>query len=408
MAVIGATGPRNRVIGLISAGHFYSHFCVLMLPPLFPLLKDGFGVSYALLGSAIAAFGAATGAGQIPMGFLVDRIGGRRVLVLGIALMGSALALTGLTTAYWQLLALYAVAGLGNSVFHPADYAILSARIDEGHTGRAFSVHTFSGYLGWTAAPPAMLGLIAVMDWRWAITCVGVLGLGLALTLAFHGRLLDGPDAQPAPPPGPASRADGGGLRQGMALMGSMPMAMMFLFFLLTATAGSGLMSFAVVAAMSVFGADLVAANAVLTGYLFAGALGVLLGGWIADRIGRHNLVTSIAILAMAAVLVAIGFGVLSVLAMIGAMSLAGLLYGIASPSRDMLVRAVTPAGSIGVAFGFTATGFSIGNSIAPVLFGWVMDQGWPSLLFTAAGAIMAVSIITVVATRTGRGKAPS
>jgi MFS family permease len=392
-----AAGMRNRVVGLVSAGHFYSHFCALALPPLFPLLKGELGVSYAALGTVVAGFAAAAGIGQLPMGFLVDRIGGRRVLIAGVALMGVCLVAAGFGTSYWQLLALFCIAGLGNSVFHPADYAILSARIEGEFFGRAVSVHTFTGYLGWTAAPPAMLALVAIYDWHAALILIGIAGLVLASIMAWQGRHLDaGGEDAPADAPSP-KRA---GLRRGLMLMRSMPMVMMFLFFLLTGAAGAGLMTFSVVALIAIYGTDLVTANAALTGHLFASAIGVLVGGWLADRTSRHNLVTSLAIAGMAVVVGFIGLGWLAVPLMIAAMALAGLLYGITSPSRDMLVRAVTPAGSTGVAFGFVSTGLSIGSSTSPILFGWVMDLGEPASLFTIAGAVIAASIATVVLTR--------
>ncbi|MCH9012818.1 MAG: MFS transporter [Proteobacteria bacterium] len=167
-------------------------------------------------------------------------------------------------------------------------------------------------------------------------------------------------------------------------------MLMMFLFFLLTGAASTGIMAFSVVAVIALYGTDLVTANAALTGHLFASAVGVLLGGWIADWTSRHNLVTSTAIAGMALIIAVVGSGWLAVPLMIAAMALSGLLYGITSPSRDMLVRAATPTGSAGVAFGFTSTGLNIGSSLSPVLFGWVMDLGEPMLLFTIAGAVNA------------------
>ena len=291
----------------------------------------------------MAGFAAAAGIGQIPVGFLVDRIGGRRVLISGIALMGACLVLAGFSASYWQLLVLYCIAGLGNSVFHPADYAILSARIGGDFFGRAVSVHTFSGYLGWTAAPPVMLALVAIYDWHAALILIGIAGLALALIMAWQGRQLDSGTEDAA---ADATSPERAGLGHGLKLMRSMPMLMMFMFFLLTGGAGAGLMAFSVVAVIAIYGTDLVTANAALTGHLFASAMGVLVGGWLADRTSRHNLVTSLAIAAMAAVVASIGFGWFAVPSMIAAMALAGLLYGITSPSRDMLVRAVTPAGS--------------------------------------------------------------
>jgi MFS family permease len=404
VGVVAAGRERNWVVGLVSAGHFYSHFVMLCLPPMFLAMKHDLDASYAAVGSIMTALNAMSGIGQIPMGFLVDRFGGRRVLVAGIALMGACLALVGLSTAYWQLVALFATAGIGNSVFHPADYAILNARVERGYFGRAASVHTFAGYLGWTAAPPVMVALSALAGWRTAVAAVGLAGVALALAMLLRGRLLDDQLA--------ASHADGPPTRHasfadGLRLMRSLPMAMMFAFFALIGAATMGLMAFSVVALVGLDRLDILFANTVLTAHLFASACGVLVGGWLADRTARHNLVAALAIFAMAAAVAALGTEGLPGALVFLLMASAGLVYGISSPSRDVIVRAVTPPESTGVAFGFTATGLSLGTAIGPVLFGSVMDMHRPGLLFGLVAAVIALSVATVMLTRYDGAQTP-
>lgn len=403
-SVIAGSRERNWVVGLIGIGHFYSHFVMLCLAPVFPFIRDDLGASYVAVGGVMAAFNATTGVGQIPIGFLVDRFGGRRMLIAGIALMGACLALVGATTAYWQLAALFAVAGIGNSVFHPADYAILNARVGQDYFGRAVSVHGFAGYMGWTAAPPIMLGLVAVADWRIAITLVGIAGLAIAGVMALRGGLLDDRSM--------SVERSGRALRQqasfadGMRLMRSPPMTMMFLFFALTGAATVGLMAFSAVALVALDGVGLVFANSALTGHLFASACGVLVGGWLADRTARHNLVTSAAIVAMAVAVALLAFSGVPAALLVLLMTASGLFYGISSPSRDVIVREVTPPGSMGVAFGFTATGLSFGTATGPIVFGWLMDMNRPSLMFLAVAAAIAVSVAAVMLTRPDGGAA--
>jgi MFS family permease len=81
-------------------------------------------------------------------------------------------------------------------------------------------------------------------------------------------------------------------------------------------------------------------------------------------------------------------------------MGIGGLLSGIIQPSRDMIVRAVTPAGSFGKVFGFVTTGFNVGGVVGPLFFGWLMDRGEPRLIFLAVVAITLVSLLTVSTTR--------
>lgn len=393
--VASSTGERNRVIGLLSLGHFYSHFSGLILPPLFAMLKQDFSVSYVALGSIVTAYAVATSVGQIPVGFLVDKIGGRIVLLLGLALLSVSFGLVGVATEFWQIVVLSALGGLGNSVFHPADYAILSARIQDGVLGRAMSVHAFSGYIGWAAAPPFMLGIAAMTDWRTSVIAAGLLGVAITLVLLLQGDSLRDK----------AARAEGTSrrgppLRQGIDLMKSPPMLMMFGFFLLTSVTVTGAMAFTIVAIDAIYDTGEVLAGHVLTGYMVTMAIGVLIGGWTADWTRRHNLLASLTISGSAVFMVILGLGPQPLAIGFLVFAISGLLMGIASPSRDLLVKAATPAGSIGVAFGFTSTGLGIGTGLGPLFCGWFMDAGHPGWMFVMLGAASALAVITIVLTR--------
>jgi len=395
---ISAAGQRNRVVGLICAGHTYSHFTVLALPPLFLMMKDDLGVGFAALGGLVTAYAIATAVAQTPVGMVVDRFGGRRALVLGLLVQGVALGLIGLTDSYWQVMALMTLAGLGNSVYHPADFAIMGARIDERHMGRAVGIHAFSGYLGFAIAPPTMLALASVAGWRGAMAVVGVVGVVIMALLMWQGGLLDdrGRGAR-----GPERRHT---LRQSFAVMGSGQMLALFFFYLLTTVSTAGVMALSAVAVIALYDADLVQANIGLTGFLVAASGGVLAGGMVADRSAHHNRVAAATLFVMAGSLLVIAFGVLDLWLVIGALTVAGFCYGLSTPSRDLLVRAVTPPGAIGTAFGFTSTGLSLGNGIGPVLCGWVMDHGRPDMVFVVIAAFTLVAVLTVVPLRS-RGR---
>ena len=162
----------RRVVALVSAAHFFSHFYMLLLPPLFPLMREDFGVGFAELGFAITVYSLTTGLTQAPVGFLVDRFGARGILIAGLMVESVAVILIGLFPGYSMLLLLMILSGLGNAVFHPADYAILNARVAPQRIGRAFSIHTFSGLLGAAIAPPLVVALAAAFDWRTALVPV--------------------------------------------------------------------------------------------------------------------------------------------------------------------------------------------------------------------------------------------
>ena len=397
---VATAGERNKIVSLICGGHFYSHFTGLIFPPLFPLMRAEFGVNYLTLGSLMVAFAIATSVSQIPCGFLVDRFGGRRVLLAGVMMLAVPFALVGFTTEYWHLMVLVSIAGLANGVFHPADYAILSARVHEGVLGRAMSVHSFTGYIGWAVAPATMLGLSEVMDWRSAVSVAGVIGIAIAVILFWQGDSLSIETTAE-----PSRRRDDGAesgstLRRGLTVMRSVSMISLLIFFVFMATIGGAVTGFSVVGVMALFGADHAMGNYALTGFLVAHGAGVLMGGVLADWTTRHNLVAGLASAGAAAAFFFVAPAFVPVLGAILGMVLAGLFLGIANPSRDLLVRAAAPPGSLGVAYGFTSTGLGIGSAIGPVIGGWAMDAGEPAWLFFALGAASLLCVAALALTR--------
>ena len=172
-----------RVIALVSGAHFVSHFYFLLLPPLFVLIRAEYGVSYAELGLPIAVFNIVSALMQTPAGFVIDRFGARKMLIAGLTLGAGAVGLAGILPSFWGLVAMFAVAGLANTVFHPADYSILSQACSSKRVGQAFSVHTFSGLLGSAAAPGSMLLLGSLWGWRVALMAAALLGLAMAVVL---------------------------------------------------------------------------------------------------------------------------------------------------------------------------------------------------------------------------------
>jgi MFS family permease len=391
-----ATRAESRAIGLISAGHFMSHFYQLTLPPLFVFIKPDLGVTYAALGLLMTAFFVATAVAQVPVGMLVDRIGARRVLIAGLVLMSGAVALAGLMNSYAALLALFLVAGLGNAVFHPADFAILSATVQESRLGRAFGIHTFGGSIGYAAAPLTLGLFTSLWDWRAAVGAVGIIGLAIAAVIALSGDTLRDPAASGGA--GPKGAADGKpGEKPSWRFMLSRPMVMFFLFYACISASGTGMTNFSVVALIEVYGTTLAAANSALTVFLVAAMVGTLPGGYLADWTRRHDLVLVICFLVMAASVAAIGTASLPLWLILVAVTAAGLMRGVYNASRDMLVKQTAPDGRIGSAFGFVTLGYSLGQGGTPVIYGWLMDIGAGSAVFYLSAVFALLAIATVL-----------
>jgi predicted MFS family arabinose efflux permease len=304
------------------------------------------------------------------------------------------MGLIGLWPSYPMLLLLMVIAGLGNSVFHPADYAILSAAVDNRRMGRAFSIHTFGGYAGFALAPPVIVGLTAAFGWRTALLLSGAGGLIVAaLMLANSAVLRADRDA------GRRRAAGGAAAAPGWRLLLSAPILMALLFFMMLAISQGGYTSFSVAAIEDLYRVDLAAASVPLTSYLVASAFGVLVGGWIADRTRRHHQVVGACFLLVGVFAAAVPL-LLPPLAVVTLLfALAGLFAGVVAPSRDMMVQAITPPGSSGKVFGFVTTGFNIGGIAGPLLFGLVLDFGAPEHLFWAIAALSLLTLLVVYAT---------
>jgi MFS family permease len=398
--------PRNaRVLAVIGSGHALSHFYLLALPPLFPLIKAEFGVSYAELGLLLTLFNVATGAAQVPAGFLTDRIGARALLLAGLALMGGAIGLLGVSESYGLMLVLVVLAGVGNSVVHPTDYVIMSGSIEPHWLARAFSIHTFAGNLGFTLAPMTMIALAALAGWRGALMLAGLLALPVLLALAVFGRdLQDRARSRPkpgdaAPQPTPVSSR---------RLLLSAPILLLLLFYVLMAMVTSGVHSFSVTALVTVQKVELGAANTILTAFLIASSAGILLGGLLADRTRRYALISVIAFGSAGLLLLLPGLVALPVIALTLLFGLIGLLQGSVRPARDMMVRAVTPEGAIGRVFAFVMTGLNVGAAITPLLFGLILDLGEPRLVFWLLTAFFALAVIVVLAVQQVSARTPA
>ena len=380
------TATESQTLVVVSAAHFVSHFYILLVPVLLPLLKARLGVGFLELGLALTIFNVVSGLTQAPMGFLVDRIGPRLVLITGLILGGLSFALLALNTTYAMLLVVSFLAGLANCVYHPADYAILAEATQEGRLGRAFSIHTFAGFLGGAAAPPVLLSLTAFGGLSLALLAAGLLGLAAAAALLLMPR----PPQRGAHAAKPAS----GSTRR--AVVGILTPAILSLtaFFTLLSLSLAAMQSFGAVALMAGQGMSLTAANVALTAFLVGASAGVLAGGFLADRTARHGDVAAIGFGLSALLTLAIAALALPSVVIVVAMGLAGLLMGMIMPSRDMLVRRAAPPGAAGSAFGIVSTGFNIGGIIGPMLFGWIMDHHMPQWVFGAAVIFMSITCV--------------
>ncbi len=392
-------GRDSRVNLLLGAGHFLSHFYQLCLPPLFIAWQQAFDVSFAELGVAIAVMSGTAALLQTPIGFLVDRYGARPFLIGGTLIMTLSIAAMGFTTAYWQVVLLALLSGVGSSVFHPADYAILSGSIDPKRLGRSFAFHTFTGNIGFAVAPPATAALMLLLGWRGALMFVGLLGLPVVLAIIWQSRILIDQARQPLRRPETAVSS--------ARLLLSRSVLMFFAFFMVSSMAGAGISSWLITILHRVHGLPLAAAASALTGYMIGQTGGVLAGGWVADRTDRHLPFVVVLTIGAAALLLLTGVVSLAELPTIAVLFVAGVMTGASRTPRDVMVKGAAPSGQIGKVFGFVSSGMSLGAAIMPVPYGMIIDVGRPDLVLVVVAALLLLSLLCAGGARVGFRRIP-
>jgi MFS family permease len=379
------------VIGLVGLAHSISHFSQLLLAPLFPWLKDAFGVGYAELGLLMTIFFVVSCSVQTLSGFLVDRVGPRPVLFGGLALLGLAAFGFAASTSY-AMLALFSVfAGIGNGVFHPVDYTLLNRKVHGSRLGHAFSVHGITGSLGWGLAPAVLVPITLASSWRTALTCAGVLAFVVMLVLWLGrrhlalGRLASAMKAKD----GPLAAA-----REGALDFLRIPAVWMcFAFFFFYAMALSGVQAFAPEAARLLHGVAAGASAMCLTIYMLASAAGMVLGGFLAADPERCERIVGAGFGAAATIALVIGFSAVPAALVPVLFGLMGFGAGIAAPSRDLLVKRSSPDNATGRVYGVVYSGLDIGQAIAPLLFGTLMDHHHPSQVWLGIAIVQVVMV---------------
>ena len=389
-----------RVISLIGIAHGISHYYQLAFVTMLLIVRERAGLGFADIGLLGGLFYGVSGLAQTGAGFAVDRFGARPILAGGLAVIGVALGLISVVHSFAGFAAIAVVAGLGNSIFHPADFALINASVNPGRLGRAYSIHGLGGSLGWAAAP-VMYFLDSMFGWVGAALIGAAPGLLLSALVFIHRN--DFVDHRVA------SRA--AAAKHGEAPVWSLflqgPILLCLVYFALLAATTVGIQQFAVPAWTSMFGVSENFAALCLIVFMVGSAAGIFVGGFFADRIRHHDRVAALGLLAAAAFTLPIALQSIPVALLMPLLALAGFSGGITGPSRDMIVRSTTPPGASGKVFGFVYSGLDVGSFLAPPIFGWLMSHGVPVVMFWIAVGLYVLNACLVMMIRQATASEP-
>ena len=389
-----------EVIGLVGLAHGTSHFFHLMLPPLFPWLMKDFDLSYTEAGLLMTTFFVISGIGQALAGFIVDKVGSRPVLFFGIGLLALSGVVLGVSNSYAMLLLTAAVAGLGNSIFHPADFTLLNRRVAQPRLGHAFSVHGLSGNLGWAAAPVFMAGIATFAGWQAAGFAAAGVGAVVLAILFWRRSMLANAVAELVVPS--HSHAESGKVAANQfAFLRSTPVWMCFAFFFFATAAFGILQNFSPAILGNVYGMSLVVATGSLTVYLLGSAAGTITGGFLASRNERNERLIAIALGFSALMALLLASGQIGAALVFPVMALMGFGVGTSGPNRDLLVRraATSQFGktSFGRIYGFVYSGLDVGLAMSPLVFGPLLDAGKFQAALVAVALLLVAALLTAM-----------
>lgn len=378
-----------KIIGLVSMAHAISHFSHMLLVPLFPVFQKEFALSFSQLGFLVTVFFIVSGVGQALSGFWVDRVGARPVLFSAIGVFMLAALVAASAQGYSWLVVAAALAGLGNSPFHPCDFTIMNHRVSQPRLGHAFSTHGISGSLGWALAPLFYVGMSSLVGWRNAYFAAAMLYAVVLLILWLNREALHVPVVRP----------DATVIKKesDFAFLKLPVVWWCFGFFMLSTVTLAMVQSFSVPILKALHGVSFEMATLTLTAYLLCGALGILVGGFIASSQSKRGISSDKAImicyLAGAVLLILCATGILGAAGTMIALAATGFVVGIGNPSRDMMVKNATPKGASGRMYGTVYSGFDVGFAVAPLIFGALMDRQLYSACLYGVAFVLLVSI---------------
>jgi predicted MFS family arabinose efflux permease len=396
------------VVALVSGSHVVNHAYLLLFAPAFPLLGAEFDVSVTALGLAVGLVSAVVTAGQLPLGYVSDTYSHAAVLVGSLVVGTAGAALAAVAPSYRGLLAAAAVMGLGVAGHHPAHYPLISATVPDAYRSRAYSLHGFAGALGLAVPFAAVPAAVALgYGWRAAFGAIAVLGACYtAIAVLAVWRLpRDVARAGAVARDGTGAAADGRSLvDRGRAYLRTATAPLIVLLtalWFVNSAAAWGVRTYAATVLDAGYGLEAGTASLVASAMFVVGAVVLLGGGYLGDRVGPVPLLLA----GYGSLLVLAGLlstALLPAVAAVGVVLLLAATVDLSRPARATLTDVASERGDVGKNFALMTVGISAGGAVAPPLYGYVIDAASVEVAFLCIAATAALALgLSVAVART-------
>ncbi len=264
---------NRRGIAMMATSHVVDDFYQGVVPALLPFLVIERQYSYAAVAGLVLAANLLSSVAQPAFGWWGDRRPRRWLIPAGMVTAALGVSLVAFSVEYWATWVLIAIAGFGISAFHPE--AARAARFAAGDSNRAMSVFALGGNIGFALGAAVTTPLLLLTGLRGAVFLIIPAALMAVLLVARLDRVLDGPVGTPKRVPHPSGPDDWPAFLRLTAVV----VVRSIVFF--------GAVSFVALYLIHDFGTSEALGGVALSLFLLAGAGGTLLGGWLADKVGR-------------------------------------------------------------------------------------------------------------------------
>ncbi len=368
--------------------HFGHHLLTALPGPLLPAIRTAFGLSLTQSAWVTTSFALAGGAGQLPSGWLADRVSPAIMIAIGTVGVAIGGIIVGIAPTFVMLLVFMVIMGLATGGYHPSSTPLILASVEPKQRGQALGLHLLGGNSSFFIAPLIAGPILAAWGWRAPFIVLAIptaiFGVVFYIYLTRHGGMTHVARARQRAasekPPQPGYK------RRLIAYLVMM---------VLGGGAGMSVNAFLALYMTDVLGVtDAKAAMLMSILYLPGVFGGTILGGWISDRIGTVKVIITTSIISgliiFALKSATLGFGFYAVLFIMG------LNMAIRMPVTEVFIMGQTPAKHRSTIYGvYYFTMQYTGAIFAPIMGGLIEKYTFNTMFTFSAIAVTAVSVVT-------------